>query len=430
MKWIVKMVKHDVVKLAVPLVVLATLFVMGLSAVTNHERVDFCQLENRFGNEYPEWEDSLWLSGEWQRQTTDAVSDRLPFVKGVKSSFFWLRNGLLFAMQKRMYSFTDYYVHFRRDVFFYGDKEDFSLLYCAKPLSDKRQSIMQTMAGKINSEASGNPGVGFYLYYVTKDDDMRFDNGRVYDYFGQLCSLTNLPETHVDRLKVRDFSTFRRFFYRTDHHWQCFGSYQGYKDIFRLLGLDEQGERLNEPVADPDSTLGVPDDSPPVLANGEPRPVLVSRMYHGSKCNVTGTAGKFQCKMYAYQFNYSPMKITVDGKPSKYGNEDFYLHNKNVSEEFEISYGKMYGDDIGELIFSTGRSDRPNILVIGNSYDNPLLKLIAGHYNTLYSIDLRWYEKQKGNPFCMDDYIRRHNITTVLFVGSGTMYYSSDFLNF
>ena len=90
----------------------------------------------------------------------------------------------------------------------------------------------------------------------------------------------------------------------------------------------------------------------------------------------------------------------------------------------------MYGDDVGELIFDTGRRERPNILVMGESYDNAVLKLLAGHYNQLHSIDLRHYETQKGYAFNMSEYIRKNDISTVLFLGNIGLFIAAQSMKF
>lgn len=66
------------------------------------------------------------------------------------------------------------------------------------------------------------------------------------------------------------------------------------------------------------------------------------------------------------------MTVTRNGEPAgDYGRQDA------VPGELALSYGAFYGGDDGEIIFDTGRTDRGNLLVIGESYDNAILKLLA-----------------------------------------------------
>ena len=72
-------IKRNVFRLLLPLAVLGVMSAMGIRAVTTDETIDLVELENRFGYEFPEFEDSLWLSGEWQSMVTKALNDHLPY---------------------------------------------------------------------------------------------------------------------------------------------------------------------------------------------------------------------------------------------------------------------------------------------------------------------------------------------------------------
>ena len=84
-------------------------------------------------------------------------------------------------------------------------------------------------------------------------------------------------------------------------------------------------------------------------------------------------------------------------------------------------------ETLGEIIFDTGRTDRENVLVIGESYDNAILKLLASHFGRTYSVDLRYYRNYLGSDFSLSDYLRRNSITKVLLIGNVDYYISPDF---
>ena len=195
-----------------------------------------------------------------------------------------------------------------------------------------------------------------------------------------------------------------------------------------MLNLDKEGETLNKPIT-PNSSYGVSDDCPPKLVDGY-KPVLISRLYHDSKCRITGTPDKFYDKFYVYVFDYVPMKIIINGEKGEYGNQGEFLKNKDIALEFNLKYGTFYGGDEGEIIFDTGRKDRPNILIFGDSFDNAILKLIAGHFNKTYSIDLRHYKDCLGKPFSIDEYMKTHIIDKVLFIGTQGFFKQKEFRNF
>lgn len=412
-----------------PLALLALLTTLGVVSFFRGEKPYFRDFENRAETSFPEWSKEDWLDGKYQDELKAAVTDHQPYIFNAKQTYFYIRNSLLLSFQKNHYSFSDYYVHFTKSIYLAGDSANLFLLYSDLNMNEVRKQAAQCIMQRYSEAARNNPQTDFYLYYVSTDLDNLFDRHYRGPNFNILQSWLTLPEGHVSCLELNDFAQYKRFFAQTDHHWQCFGAYQGYKDVFRMLGLAEQGETLMRPQ-EPDSTMkGVPDNNPPAVTDGA-RAVLVSRYYRESKSRTTGTMDLFMGKMYVYNFDYVPMTITKDGQPYSYGNQKKYLTNQDLDVEKGIKYGSVYGGDVGELIFDTGRTDRPDILVIGDSYDNAVLKLLAGHYHRLYSVDLRHYIEQKNEPFNIDKYIAEHQIETVLFFANISLYTSEAFTNF
>ena len=412
-----------------PLALLVLLTTFGLVALVRGNRQEMSLLENRNKSTLPEWNLEKWVDGSFQNEFTKAVSDFSPLSTQAKISYYKHRNQKLLSFQKSLYSFSDYYVHFINDIYLMGDSANLYLLYSNLKMNEEQKRTAQCIMQRYSEAARNNPQTDFYLYYVNSDYDHLFDRNYQGSNFDIMRSWLTLPEGHASCLELKDFAQYKRFFAQTDHHWQCFGSYQGYKDVFWMLGLAEQGETLMRPQVPDSAMIGVPDDNPPVVTDGA-RAVLVSRFYHESKARVTGTSDLFVGKMYVYNYDYVPMTITKDGQPFSYGDQERYLRNQDLDVEKGIAYGSVYCGDIGELIFDTGRTDRPDILVIGDSFDNAVLKLLAGHYNRLYSVDLRHYIEQKNEPFNIDNYIKEHQIETVLFFANISLYISETFTHF
>lgn len=412
---------------AFPVCVFLFLLTMGVCCYCFRE-IRKIEFENRMSRFFPKWSNALWMDCEWQRKFNEASADQLPFALDAKKKFFWLRNGVLYEAQKRMYNFTDYYVHFRNGIYFYGDEDGPYLLYMLKTLDKEAQEHMQAMAKQINNAASRHQDKAFYVYYIERDIDIRYDTKKRTGIYEFLKDNLSLAQNHIACFKVRDFEEYKRDFNKTDHHWQYIGSYKGYKEVFHLLDLDKEGETLNKPIT-PNSSYGVSDDCPPKLVEGY-KPVLISRLYHDSKCRITGTPDKFYDKFYVYVFDYVPMKIIINGEKGEYGNQGEFLKNKDIALEFNLKYGTFYGGDEGEIIFDTGRKNRPNILIFGDSFDNAILKLIAGHFNKTYSIDLRHYKDCLGKPFSIDEYMKTHKIDKVLFIGNQGFFEQKEFRNF
>lgn len=417
---------------AFPVCVFLFLLVMGICCFCG-QKARQLEIENRMTKEQPQWDRAEWMAGLWQSDMNNFIADQLPFAQDAKKKFFWLRNGVLYEAQKRMYNFTDYYVHFRNNIYLYGDSHEPYLLFMTKVLNEENKDHLQAMTKHINDAAQRHADKAFYVYYIERDWDSRYDTRWHAGNYEFVKKNLTIPGDHIACFRVKDFNDHKRYFYRTDHHWQYLGSYKGYKEVFRLLQLDKEGEVIKTPI-EPNPAYGVPDDCPPELVDGY-RPVLMSRGHRETKSRATGTQDKFQGKFYVYIFDFPPMHITIDGKdkredgsPMDYGYAEEVL-KKALTVEWSIGYS-FYGRDDGEIIFDTGRKDRPNILIFGDSYDNAILKLLAGHFNKTYSIDLRYYEKIMGKPFSIDKYMKAHKIDKVLFIGFFGFFEQKEFHQF
>ena len=152
--------------------------------------------------------------------------------------------------------------------------------------------------------------------------------------------------------------------------------------------------------------------------------VLISDEYMGSKA-ATAASNIITEPFEAYEFSLPMLKVTLNSTPvDDYGAQNAFI---NKETDAAVSYGAFYGGDDGEIIFDTGSTDRSNILVIGESYDNAILKLLATHFNRTHSIDLRNYEYYFGEKFNLVDYAEKNDIDKVLFIGNISFYIMEEF---
>ncbi len=80
-------------------------------------------------------------------------------------------------------------------------------------------------------------------------------------------------------------------------------------------------------------------------------------------------------------------------------------------EEF-VYYSAYMCGDMGETVLSTGREDLPNILIVGDSYTNPLEALFSLSCNEMRSLDLRYYT----GGMALSEYIAQYRPDIVLYV--------------
>ena len=335
--------------------------------------------ENRPANRLPAFSAAAFLRGEFQDGFEDALADQIPMAIRMKKLYNIFDTGAALPVIRSL-GRDGGYVGFR-DICFYHDM----LVVRSCPLPERESAAMRESARLISDRAEASPETAFYVYYIETDRDRNFETetpGLLYDC---LAESLRIPADHVSRLRVDSFEDYRRLFFKTDHHWNAEGSRQGYVEICRLLGV-------------------------------EPLPLAgrysVPACYLGTRAaGVEGVpAEDFTVNLY----DCPDMTITIPaGQIPDYGMQALFA----AGELENVSYGSVFGVDCGELVFDTGRPGK-NLLVMGDSYDNAIVKPLAASFSKSYCVDLRSYEGEIGRPFDMESYLRDKEIDAVLFVGA------------
>ncbi len=354
---------------------------------------DLNTYENRYAEKLSPFSIASFLDGSFQGSMDSALSDQVHFAQYCKKIYntahSLLQEKLLLPLAQLA---PDRYVNYQSLRIFGGTH----LTYWTNNLSVQAEQLSATV-NNYNTLFSAHPEVEFYLYYIENDTDINFESGTKAQVFESLRDGLTLPEANMDHFSIPDFETYRQYFYRTDHHWNHAGSYAGYLELLSLLGS-------TGPALEPVKTTAIGN-------------------FSGSKANEAGL-DTFSEPFVAHQFAFPAMVITVNGQPAAdYGSQDAFFSGSAAG----LSYGSFYGGDFGEIIFNTGTTDRGNLLIIGESYDNAVLKLVASHYDCTYSIDLRNYTHYMGHDFQLSSYLTDHNINQVLLIGSNGFYTSDAF---
>lgn len=347
--------------------------------------------ENRYANQWPDFTAAGCLDGTYQDGVDAALMDQLPLAEQMKSLYnrasSTFLKGALDAARDLVGVEGDRYVDFN-GLRLFGDDW---LTYWPRSVDSVRAELDAKIVA-LNGTFARHPELDFYLYYIEKDSDLDFETGEKTGLSDYLLAGLDLPRAQIGVYPIDNFGQFSEHFYKTDAHWNHKGSYQGYTQLVQLLGITEQ----------------------PLVPTGEA--VLVSRTFSGKKAATVAGEGVLTEDFYGSPYDFPAMTVTIDGQPAEdYGEQTAYLQGW-ASEP--VSYGGYYGGDNGETILSTGTTGRGSILVIGESFDNAVLKLLASHYDTLCSIDLRYYEHSMGKPFDLSAYTREHGITQVLLIGN------------
>ena len=350
--------------------------------------------ENRYANQMPAFTLGGYLDGSFQQGVDDALSDQVNFSSYYKKIYNYARTASLYPLAASVArTHPDRYVNFQRMRLFGGD----CLTYWNRTL-DSQTEALDAKAENYNETFARLPGTEFYVYFVEKDTDISFETGEKNQTYEYLRDRLNLPPDRISRLQLDSFEQFFRSFYHTDHHWNHRGSYQGYLGVLELLGIGDA----------------------PLVPLEE---VAVPGHFSGSKVAEAGAAG-IRESVSMYRFDFPAMDVSINGQPGEsYGNQELFWSGRGWTP----SYSDIYGDDMGEVVFSGGRPGGGSILVLGESYDNAILRLLASHFDSLYSVDLRYYSVYMGEDFRLSEYLEEHSIDKVLLIGNVDYFIIDEF---
>lgn len=238
--------------------------------------------------------------------------------------------------------------------------------------------------------------VDAYLYFVdsSRSIDLAGDLTGDNPLYTQMKTLFHVKA--ADCLKIDSADDYCNYFYQTDHHWNYKGSYMGYTQMARMM----LGRK--EPLLKPLET------------------VTFDITFNGSYARRAGKPLSKE-KFAAYRFNLPKVTVFINGKKGVYGHQSAYFSNRYRKDEMFNHYGYFYGGDKGLIQLSAQQSKKQNLLMIGTSYTNAVKNLLAKHYNNIYCVDIRHYDKDMKEPFSLSKSVEEWKIDQVLLVLDVTM---------
>lgn len=360
---------------------------------------DINYLENRSANKVEKLTLENYLDGDFQKKFGDALNDQVPLQGRMKKMYNYLNAAYeKIIISEAIGKNTEQRYISIKDSLLFGN----NLVYYPRDLETMKPDLDKKIEN-IEAKVKEDQDINFYVYYIEKDTDINFETNEkvgAYEYLSEKFKENNIP---IAGFEINSFKDFEEKFYKTDHHWNCYGSYQGYSEVMKLLNTKDE------------------------LIKPEKEMVLEKYKLSGSKAAAIGATGIFTEKFPVYQFKYPKMDIRIDGEEAEdYGQQKKYINGEGDQESF--SYAAFYGDDNAEIIFDTHNTEKDNLLVIGESYDNAILKLLASHFNKTYSIDLRNYERTFGAKFQFSEYVKDSQIDKVLLIGNIDYFTMSEFM--
>lgn len=359
--------------------------------ISSHKDVNY--YENRTAYKISNLSIKTILNKTFQDNTELAFSDQTMFSEIIKKGYNFLSNSTTSSISNIILKnhCSNNYINLGNSIVTFDC--DNNIVYYESYVDYSKEDYDNRISN-INNTIEGT-NIPVYIYYIEKDTDINFATNTKTDIYEYLYN--NIKTNKLYRFEINNFDEFKNYFYKTDHHWNYKGSYEAYLQLVDIL--------TEEDAIVPNSTI------------------CLNKNFSGSKASYSGASLLYKEEFCAYQFNYPDYEIKINGKEGNYGNHKYHISNPNEN----VTYGSFYGFDDGEIIFDTKNNDQENILIIGESYDNAILNLLAAHFNKTYSIDLRNYERENEKKFNYLEYIKENNIDKVLLIGNRDFFTMKEF---
>ncbi len=270
------------------------------------------------------------------------------------------------------------------------------------------ESILDVIDRRIRNYATlikTYPDIHFYVYYIERLQNTAHhplatfvgepENGQYYDYF-----VARKPAAlQVEKFSIESYDDHLKYFYRTDHHWNIEGILRAYNQIHGML--EENYPKIS----------GVRQYENVIAFEGV-------EFYGGlARKSFQNISEEFSVVDYALP----PYQVYENDQAITYGDSANYLAGSIPQEAYFNHYEGYYGGDKALMTFVFEDTPDRNLLVIGNSYDNSLLPLLASHYHYTYNVDFRYY-----TDFSLSAFLAEHDVDDVVVIGENSVVFGSE----
>lgn len=329
-------------------------------------------LEGRSYTEFPALSASSFADGSFQGDLESYVADSIPFRDSILLANAALQRADIKIMA-HLFGYQAYPTFLGSDSIYY---ERNGAVYEAAVKQDS--PLIAKMRRSLTSYAAfaqAHPQLNCYFAMPSRSNVLSFApfDTLVSDtvtnaFYNELIDSALGDSANYIDIFINDFDTFDAEYFRTDHHWNMDGAYNAYATIATALGhgdkLVERGEKLEFDVD-----------------------------FYGSNTRKGLDADGNPDHIIDYEFDLPACSLTVDGEPQELrflANQQKYKEGRYSTEPFFNYYSNYFHSDkaimtIQADVPSTGRS----LLIVGDSYTNPMERLFIAHYDTVYIYDPR-----------------------------------------
>ena len=329
---------------------------------------EFSENENRYLEEFPEFNLDTLLDGSFMTDLEKYVQDHFPF----RNSFVNVKSNTELLLGKT----ENNNVYIGKDGY---------LLEKNTAMDEHRLERIAMIINSISKDAKDfNVTVMIAPTSITINEDKLPKYAKEFSELDRINTIyTNLKNTTNIELyeELKELNNTTQAYYKLDHHWTTRAAYEAYVKYITSINGN-------------------------VLPLEDFEQEIVTKEFYGttySKANLYDLAPD-EITTYTnlkneFEIQYAKQNITTDS----FYNKD-YLTKKD-------KYA-MFLNENQELVIVTNKTinSNKNLLVIKDSYANCFIPFIANNFKTTHIIDPRYYAKS------ITEYISENNIDEVLFL--------------
>ena len=322
----------------------AVLLVLGIADLCNNDRV-YSETENRILASRPVFSWESLFSGEYGENYEEYITDQ--FTGRDK----WIGIKTRADILSRKKEINGVYLGADHYLIGVNDPENYT-----EQMENGRIASLKKLVNRWDAK----------VMLVPTADNILTDKLPAYaPHYEEERLLTKVRESvgeehYVDVYHALQGHAEEPIYYRSDHHWTSLGAYYGF------LAWAESMDRYPYPY-NTAAMKTVSDDFQGTLQ---------------SRINLDWTGDAIQ---YFPETEKKPVTVTYDFKEtanSLYAPE--YLDTKN-------QYGFFLNDNHAFVEIHTGYNPGKTLFVIKDSYANSMIPLMTAHYETIYVVDLRYF---------------------------------------
>ncbi len=363
--------------LIIPLVLIVVSSIMLIS----REPKKYSNIENRNLKSLPSFSFEDFFQGEYQSDLESAIADQFPLSQTIKKNMLSSENSISYYFSNvvnKIIGCENRYVKFLKNSYVFSC--DDYLIRSPLDIEKRKNDLSKTLLplSKINASTT--------FLYINSSDSIDFSEEKINDKFYDYI-VENYFFENIDELEIKDWDTYKKYYYKTDHHLNHVGIQKAYEKIIRIYDIPSAIQPFKE--------------------------IEFEVNFDGSRAR-TESFYLFKENFRVYKYNFFNFDTYINGVLKPYGNYDKYYNFKYDSTVGVNHYGSFYGGDVGELIYDTKRNELKNILIISSSFSNALNPLVANHFNKTFVIDPRHYSRDMNEEFDINNYIIKNEIDEVL----------------